>query len=314
MVGASVYAERTSDIMDKRAYKSIAYKLMRNLVEERDQPVAEGFKTTFKQIINVVQSLMYQAVDPKEKDSEKPNTSAIPPIWVVMPNVSMMDNKTFAVPGAIPTLPFPTSMLPSLSTQSTAFPSAAEDLKKQLEMLKERRKATQKESDAKILAEKEKAAKQLAAKELDTKRIDGKGHEVEDKEKADEDEDDDSEDDEDYEDDEDNEDNEEFDVNYEDDRFADADTSDECKEDKEQISTKTSINESPTQVEHTVEVIKSNSQASNSQVSEGSEVVKANSSWLNFAAASPKDEAKSGPTSPRDNNRGNKPYHSIPRY
>ncbi|KAG2205578.1 hypothetical protein INT47_005953 [Mucor saturninus] len=374
MVGASVYAERYQHKSDKNDFKRVAYRLMRDLVEEKDEPVAEGFKTTFKQIVDVIQSLIFQASD-REQQS---NTTTIPPIWVVMPNVSMLDNKTFAVPGAVPTLPFPESMLPAFSSAHNTFPSAADELKKQADLLEEKRKAAKaedaanrqakKENDAKVLA-----AKELAAKELATKQINGNAEE----EHTEEEEDEDSEEDDDYEDEE--EDNEEFSDHYYEDRFADADTSDE-----EELLTQSSVkaveltksvsqasqlsNSQASQISNSQASHVSNSQASHvsnsqashvsnsqaSQISNGQgsqtlnaqtvqspniqdktvsnsqagqspvtqtsqasatpEVPKANTSWLNFAAASPEVETHSGPTSPRNNNRGNKPYHVNPRY
>lgn len=360
MVGASVYAERSHHKSDKENFRRVAFRLMKDLVDEKDKPVAEGFKTTFKQIMDIIQSLIFQATT-----KEKSNTTTIPPIWVVLPNISMLDNNTFAVPGAVPTLPFPESMLPALTSAHNTFPSAADELKKQADLLEERRKAfkveaaakrlARKENDAKVLAEKE-----LAAKELATKQINGNVVE----EHLEEEEDEDSEEDDDDEDD--DEDNEEFSDHYYEDRFADADTSDD-----DELSTQTpakaveltkSISQasqlSNSQASQVSQVSDSQvsqvsnsqvSQASNSQVSQASnhqaiqppviqdkpvsdgqarhisslksgqapatpEVPKANSSWLNFAAASPAVDNHSGPTSPRDNNRGNKPYHVNPRY
>ncbi|KAI7865743.1 uncharacterized protein EV154DRAFT_557191 [Mucor mucedo] len=397
MVGASVYAEKYQHKSDKNDFKRVAYRLMRDLVEEKDEPVAEGFKTTFKQIVDVIQSLIFQASD-REQQS---NTTTIPPIWVVMPNVSMLDNKTFAVPGAVPTLPFPESMLPAFSSAHNTFPSAANELKKQADLLEEKRKAATAEDAANRQAKKEKdakvlAAKELAAKELATKQINGNAEE----EHTEEEEDEDSDEDDDYED---EEDNEEFSDHYYEDRFADADTSDE-----EELLTQSSVkaveltksvsqasqlsNSQASQISNSQASHVSNSQASHvsnsqashvsnsqaSQISNGQasqtsngqasqtsngqasqtsngqasqtlnaqtvqspniqdktvsnsqagqspviktsqtsatpEVPKANTSWLNFAAASPEVETHSGPTSPRNNNRGNKPYHVNPRY
>lgn len=293
---------------------------MKNLVNDKDEPVAEGFKTTFKQINNVIQNLIFRATDPKEKNSENPNLAIIPPLWVVSPNISMLDSKTFAAPGAIPTLPYPASLL--LVSNNNTFPCAADELKEHSAMLKEKHKAAKTELDAKKLAKKENDAKLLAekesaAKELAEKQISGNVEEAED---------DASEEESGEESEEDDEDDEEFSEHGYDDRFADAETSDES--DEEQVSAQTFVHEPPVKQ---VEVVKSNSEASISQAPrspatsqasishtnqahETPVIPKANSSWLNFAAASPEVETTSGLTSPRDNNRGNKPYHINPRY
>lgn len=107
-------------------------KISINLCKELDEPVAEGFKTTYKDIMQVANCLGGERLyEQKKKEQNKNNhqpdaaqalatevaTTGIPPIWVVMPYSSMMDNSNFALPGNLPSLPFPSSLfIPSPNT------------------------------------------------------------------------------------------------------------------------------------------------------------------------------------------------------
>lgn len=284
LITASLYAERLSDPLEKRTYRSTTYDLLRNLIEEKDIPIAVGFKTTYKQIMDITQDLIYQSIKPSEEvvvgdetsQSAKPVPTNIPPLWVVMPYNGLMDNRTFALPGAVPSLPFPTHMLPALNTSPVAFPNAFEDLKKDIAKKEKKIKRWEKlrehdnvKGESKVDESKENQAEENESKEQETQNN-------QDEEEYDEDE-------EEY----------EYDEDYERDRFADADTTDSeddeeengindrTGEELEQVIKQDSIKndvvlEKPTPVVTTENI--------DEPKSEGSD--KATSSWITFAASS----------------------------
>ena len=96
-----------------------------NLCKELDEPVAEGFRTTYKDIMQAANCLGGERLyEQKKKEQSQHNTQSdviqtsatevaatgIPPIWVVVPYSSMMGNLNSALPGNFPSLPFPSSL------------------------------------------------------------------------------------------------------------------------------------------------------------------------------------------------------------
>lgn len=285
LITASLYAERLPDPLEKRVYRTTTYDLMRNLVEEKDIPIAAGFKTTYKQIMDITQDLIYRSIKPSEEvavsdetsQSAKPVPTNIPPLWVVMPYNGLMDNRTFALPGAVPSLPFPKHMLPALNTSPVAFPNAFEDLKKDIAKKEKRIKRWEKlhghdnvKGESKVDESKENQAEENESKEQVTQN---------------------NQDEEEY--DEDEEENE-YDEDYERDRFADANTTD-SEDDEEGNSINDRTCEEPEQV------IKQDSMKNDVVLEKPTPVVttenidepkserpdKATSGWITFAASSP---------------------------
>ncbi|GAA5797708.1 hypothetical protein HPULCUR_003100 [Helicostylum pulchrum] len=293
LITASLYAERLPDPLEKKAYRTTTYELMRNLVEEKDIPIAEGFKTTYKQVMSITQDLIYRSIKPSEEEvvggdetsqSVKPLPTNIPPVWVVMPYNGLMDNRTFALPGAVPSLPFPTHMLPALNTPAVVFPNAFEDLKKDIAKKEKSIKKWRKVHEHKDVNDESKVG--------DSKENEVKVEENEATEKVTQNSQDEEEHDED-------EDEYEYDEDYERDRFADADITDsEDKEnnvingrtgqESEEVAKQDTIKndvalEKPIPTPTPTPVVASQ----NIDKPKSEESDKAISSWITFAASSP---------------------------
>lgn len=144
LIGSELRYNNSTNAAERHELKEIMHEIMESLLHEVDEPVAEGFRTTYKQIMHVISHLSNQGLRDKQKQQgenqeEKKNEgddeedeqqednraeekttlqpttvgqTMMPPIWVVMPYTSMMDGSTFAVPGTQPTLPFPINMVP----------------------------------------------------------------------------------------------------------------------------------------------------------------------------------------------------------
>ncbi|KAI8082189.1 hypothetical protein BDF21DRAFT_417327 [Thamnidium elegans] len=291
LVTASLYAERLSDPLEKKAYRTITYDLMRNLVEEKDIPIAEGFKTTYKQIMDITQDLIYKSINPSEEvvddessQSKKSAPTSIPPVWVVMPYNGLMDNRTFALPGAVPSLPFPTHMLPALNTSTVGFPNALEDLKKDVAKKEKSIKRWERLHENKNVKDESKVdeSKENEVKE-DKKENESKEQVT--RNNQDEEEDDEDEDEEEY----------EHDEDYERDRFADADATDSEDEnnsindgtDKKPVEvTKEVARQDPIKNDVILEKPTPLVTIQNIDKQKSEEPDKAISSWINFAASS----------------------------
>lgn len=301
LVGASIYAERTAHEIEKKAFRATAYRLMRNLVARENIPIAQGFKTTYKQIMDIVQDLIYQSLGPnpskeeekaveEETDASKKSIPAnVPPLWVVMPHIGMMDNKTFAMPGTVPSLPFPSHILAALSPPQATYPNAVDDLKSEVNALEQKFKEKKKEKKSKK-EEEEKSKEENGPEENVTQN----GHEEEE------------------------EDEEEYDSEYERVRFADAETS----ESEEEVEEEVSVQKEPETIQEKKEpeAIQEKKQAvviqqeevtpkepaksedqfadSSPKMNGTSKIVETDgpdqgiSKWLNFAASSPTRENK----------------------
>lgn len=96
-----------------------------NLYKELDEPIAEGFKTTYKDIMQAANCLGGERSYEQRKNEQSQHnnqsdvtqasatevaTTGIPPIWVVVPYCSMMDSSNFALSGNLPSLPFTSSL------------------------------------------------------------------------------------------------------------------------------------------------------------------------------------------------------------
>ncbi|KAI8382985.1 hypothetical protein BD560DRAFT_444098 [Blakeslea trispora] len=166
MVGHSLHASRATDEQTRKSNKAQVRAIIRSLHDQTDEPVAEGFRTTYKQVMQLIHGLIDQSLGEqsrnkkaaasdkkeaekkeeeeeeeqqtsREQEKEKPSSkqppiATIPPIWVVMPYSSMMDGATFAMPGAVPSLPYPSTLLPThiLPRQAFPFMSPPEESKK----------------------------------------------------------------------------------------------------------------------------------------------------------------------------------------
>ena len=143
MVGHSLHASRSPDEQTRKANKAQFRNTVRNLHAEKEEPVAEGFRTTYKQVMQLIHGLVDQSLGEQSRNekaaaqeqdddntskanettpSKQPPVPTIPPIWVVMPYSSMIDGATFAMPGAVPTLPYPSTLLPTHMLPRHAFP------------------------------------------------------------------------------------------------------------------------------------------------------------------------------------------------
>ncbi|KAI8362728.1 hypothetical protein EDC96DRAFT_512362 [Choanephora cucurbitarum] len=143
MVGHSLHASRSPDEQTRKANKAQFRNTVRSLHAEKEEPVAEGFRTTYKQVMQLIHGLVDQSLGEQSRNekaaaeeqdndntskpnetvsSKQPPVPTIPPVWVVMPYSSMIDGATFAMPGAVPTLPYPSTLLPTHMLPRHAFP------------------------------------------------------------------------------------------------------------------------------------------------------------------------------------------------
>lgn len=291
LVSASIYASRSNNDYERFVNRQKILDLYNALIDEVDEPVAEGFRTTFKDIMQAAHKLMDNSINhnqdfnPKDRDSV-PSPSPSPPVWFVMPYTSMIDSQMYALPGSFPTLPFPhvTSsglLLPNNQIQKRqAWKNKKNDNNNNTNTKdKEQPSETTKDEQDQINAE-DTPAKVESKEENDGSKEEESGKEDDDEDDDDEDrfadpdmsEDDEEEDDEDDEEEEEEEEVKE-EVNKEESLAQESVAQDDKKEgvavqdDKKEETTHSAVNT-----------------ATSNDADE--EAYKANSSWLNFAASS----------------------------
>jgi hypothetical protein len=305
MVGSTLYASRASLDIERKNHRNLVREIVRKLHLELDEPVADGFKTTYKQIMQAIHSLADQSVvqhppaqqedDDEEEKVPKTNlqpakAQAIPPIWVVMPYSSMMDGASYALPGTIPTLPYPSTMLPM--GLPMAYPNMQVDQKKKGE-----RKEQKKKNHRHNKKDKQKQRQPNDDEEGSKQDEEEDRHKEEFKQ-------------------------EEHANQYdEDDKFADAETTDEDEENVTQAVQEepTLVNDAiPGSVDSPSPVVSAMAQTDSTtksqevgtkpteskeelQYEDLGEVNVAHSSWLSFAASSNVEVETNSPTSPRSN-------------
>ncbi|KAI8084005.1 uncharacterized protein B0P05DRAFT_535820 [Gilbertella persicaria] len=214
MVGSSLYASRSPHEQSRKSHKAQVRRIVRDLHAELDEPIAEGFRTTYQQIMRLIHGLVDQSLgeqdskekEGKEKQPQKPVGPTIPPVWVVMPYSSMMDGATFAMPGAIPTLPYPSTLLPAGALGANAFPfmSSLEENKKRLGHTKRKSKKQKEVEEEEEQVNKEEQVSENEPSVQDIKETQDQIH------------------------------HEQFEDDGEDERFADPETSDEEARDQDE--------------------------------------------------------------------------------
>jgi hypothetical protein len=310
IIGTSIYAGRSQSHDRVPHLKSVSI-LVQNLMTAKDEPVAEGFKTTYKQIMNIIYHLMDQTLNEEQSKNKQGGgaegsvpkaatqpTTAIPPIWVVMPYSSMIDNQTFAMPGAVPTLPYPSTILPNgfIPPNAVPFlpkPNPVDEIRQLNKESTEKKEELEEETNEE---EEEQVVKQEEEEEV-----------------------------------------EQHNNYYDDDRFADPDMSDyedydeeEDDEEEEEVKEEVKEGEPPAAKEEKTATQKvDDGKWEDDDVPEPSTATttttttitnndqqaasKANSSWLNFVASSPIANTESNSSS-RSNRSNNQPYHKNKKY
>lgn len=326
IIGTSIYAGR-STWNDRAPHLKTVSILVQNLMNSKDEPVAEGFKTTYKQIMDIIYHLMDQTLNEQQiknkqesitssdattvkKATPKP-TAAIPPIWVVMPYSSMMDNQTFAMPGAVPTLPYPSTMLPNgfIPPNAVPFmpkPNPAEELRKSTTTNREAKEeeTQEEEEEEEQVKEEEHVAEQH--EEQYVKQQQSHNYYYDDDDRfADPDMSDDEDDDNDE------EEEEEEDPEYHEEKIKEkviitSDAVEAISKDDKFQDTDTAIADKPTNTSES-----NNSNNSDEKAAAAAASAKANSSWSNYAASSRTESISSSPRSGRSSQL---PYHKNKKY
>ncbi|KAI8990061.1 hypothetical protein BDB01DRAFT_848156 [Pilobolus umbonatus] len=125
LVGASIYASQSVGEEEKK-HRLTVLTILDKLHHGVDEPIAEGFKTTYKQVKAATRGLVNQNLKQQQQQYQQQQASTssqnplIPPIWVVMPYSTMIDNNSFAMPGALPISPFP-GVFPSTTMPQTVL-------------------------------------------------------------------------------------------------------------------------------------------------------------------------------------------------
>ncbi|KAL9559099.1 hypothetical protein MBANPS3_000580 [Mucor bainieri] len=113
--------------------RNIARDIAFKLCEESNEAVAKGFKTTYKEIMQVAHCIagqgIYEYQHKKGTSSAatvlEPSIASVPPVYVVLPHMSMIGDPKLSAPAVDPTLPIPGFLLSSKSAHIT--PPAPKD-------------------------------------------------------------------------------------------------------------------------------------------------------------------------------------------
>jgi len=105
--------------------RDIAFKLYR----EANEPVGDGFKTTYKDIMEIAHSIAGQGMYEYQKNGNTsnatflPSIAPVPPVYIVIPQMSMVGGDVnSSVPNIDPTLPIPGFLLSSATTLTQPVP------------------------------------------------------------------------------------------------------------------------------------------------------------------------------------------------
>ncbi|KAK4521207.1 nuclear GTP-binding protein nug1 [Mucor velutinosus] len=121
--------------MVKNEARNTARDIALKLYKEANEPVADGFNTTYKEIMQIAHCIAGQGMYEHQKKMGdlsattlfEPSIASVPPVYVVLPHMSMVGDPKLSMPSVDPTLPIPGFLLSSKTADIT--PPAPKDLK-----------------------------------------------------------------------------------------------------------------------------------------------------------------------------------------
>lgn len=106
--------------MMKNEARNMARDIIFKLYCEADEPVADGFKTTYKDVMQIAHCIAGQGIYDYQNNVGafsspyiEPSIATVPPVYVVLPHMSMVGDPKLSVPAVDPTLPIPGFLLAS---------------------------------------------------------------------------------------------------------------------------------------------------------------------------------------------------------
>lgn len=304
LISNSIRESRSNVGKDRLFYAETVWDVYTGLIDEREESVGKGFKTTYKDIMDAAHNLIDDAVSRPSSSSSKDTSSSSsksmdtssppqtqPPIWFVMPYTSMIDPHMLTFSGSIPTLPLPSGNNNNQKRNNSSGRSSnnkRENRREDRHAEAKRNRNRDRTTDSPIKDVEEKTEKDMESIE----KNEDNNHE----------------------------DNES--ISDEEDKFADPELSDdededdddnnnevkeeeeEDKENGESVSVETEKTNAVVEEEKKESpsnAVKEEEQVEGEQQKETgeSEDAKANNSWLNFAASSTPPDSQSAHSSPR---------------
>ncbi|CAO3626372.1 unnamed protein product [Mucor hiemalis] len=281
---------------DRAFYTETVWEIYTGLIDEKDEPVGKGYRTTYKDIMNAAHALIDESISqPVSNKSVKTVNTPQPPVWFVMPYVSMMDSQMLTFPGsASPILPLP----PHMNTSNSSQKRNSSRSKGEESSRRSGRKEEGKSEGNRDKSDRNTSSKSTVEDKNEEEESKDEMKSVSDEEAKDEIES----------------------VSDEEDRFADPDLSDdedseeeeeEEEEENEPEETKEAVESNKEKEALTVITAEDEEEHKDTASMDEAEVAKANTSWLNFAASSTPPDSPSAHSSPR---RSSQTYQRTKKY